>query len=161
MQRPGLQDFVDTLSRGVEMTPIEVLYSPHHLLTCSRLQGLSSLQRALRAPLRLAAASTQPKCAAPSHSPPPPPPLRAQVLHCQLGDDNYYFAFGGCHRWAATQRLQLPTIRARLIKVRAGARVSRGEDKGAAGRGRRGARGVLPQPPPFQKRPCCCRWSPA
>lgn len=30
---------------------------------------------------------------------------------------DYYFAFGGCHRWAAVKQLGLPTIRARLIKL--------------------------------------------
>jgi uncharacterized ParB-like nuclease family protein len=30
---------------------------------------------------------------------------------------NYYFAFGGCHRWAAIKQLGLPTTRARLIRV--------------------------------------------
>eukprot|EP00879_Flechtneria_rotunda_P022065 GHRR01023280.1.p1 GENE.GHRR01023280.1~~GHRR01023280.1.p1 ORF type:complete len:140 (+),score=39.73 GHRR01023280.1:153-572(+) len=40
-----------------------------------------------------------------------------EVAWVQDGDDNYYFAFGGCHRWAAVQHLGLPTIRAKLIKV--------------------------------------------
>lgn len=45
------------------------------------------------------------------------------VMHLLLvataadGGNNYYFAFGGCHRWAAVKQLGLPTIRARLIKV--------------------------------------------
>jgi sulfiredoxin len=40
-----------------------------------------------------------------------------EVLWVQRDGKNYYFAFGGCHRWAATQRLGLETIRARLIKT--------------------------------------------
>lgn len=38
------------------------------------------------------------------------------LSHADNGN-NYYFAFGGCHRWAAVKQLGLPTIRARLIKV--------------------------------------------
>ncbi|WIA31496.1 hypothetical protein OEZ86_002389 [Tetradesmus obliquus] len=40
-----------------------------------------------------------------------------EVAWVQDNGDNYYFAFGGCHRWAAVQQLGLPTIRARLIRV--------------------------------------------
>ena len=30
---------------------------------------------------------------------------------------NYYFCFGGCHRYEAHKRLNRPTIRAKLVKV--------------------------------------------
>ncbi|WIA11405.1 hypothetical protein OEZ85_011523 [Tetradesmus obliquus] len=39
-----------------------------------------------------------------------------EVAWVQDNWDNYYFAFGGCHRWAAVKQLGLPTIRARLIR---------------------------------------------
>eukprot|EP00882_Tetradesmus_deserticola_P001625 GHRQ01001751.1.p2 GENE.GHRQ01001751.1~~GHRQ01001751.1.p2 ORF type:complete len:193 (+),score=68.34 GHRQ01001751.1:366-944(+) len=42
-----------------------------------------------------------------------------EVAWVQEDGENYYFAFGGCHRWAAVQQLGLPTIRARLIRVSA------------------------------------------
>lgn len=32
-------------------------------------------------------------------------------------EGHYYFAFGGCHRWAAHTELKRPTIRAKLIRV--------------------------------------------
>ena len=40
-----------------------------------------------------------------------------EVLWVQKGDDDFYFAFGGCHRWEAHKRLQKPTIRAKLVKT--------------------------------------------
>lgn len=30
---------------------------------------------------------------------------------------NFYFSLGGCHRYEATKRLGLPTIRARIIEA--------------------------------------------
>lgn len=30
---------------------------------------------------------------------------------------DYYFAFGGCHRWAASKELGRETIRAKLIET--------------------------------------------
>ena len=40
-----------------------------------------------------------------------------EVLWVTHKGQNFYFSFGGCHRWAATQRLQLTTITARLIRT--------------------------------------------
>lgn len=42
------------------------------------------------------------------------PPI--DVLHI-VGSEggNYYFAFGGCHRWAAHTRLGKPAIKAKLV----------------------------------------------
>ena len=40
-----------------------------------------------------------------------------EVLWVQKGDDDFYFAFGGCHRWEAHKRLQKSTIRAKLVKT--------------------------------------------
>lgn len=40
-----------------------------------------------------------------------------QVLWVQRGGNDYYFAFGGCHRWEAHKQLKRGTIRAKLIKT--------------------------------------------
>ena len=40
-----------------------------------------------------------------------------EVLWVTYKGQNYYFSFGGCHRWAATQRLHFTTIKARLIRT--------------------------------------------
>lgn len=40
-----------------------------------------------------------------------------EVLWVQRGVDNFYFAFGGCHRWEAHKRLNRPTIKAKLVKT--------------------------------------------
>ncbi|DBB12044.1 TPA: Sulfiredoxin [Trebouxia sp. C0006] len=40
-----------------------------------------------------------------------------EVLWVQKGDDDFYFAFGGCHRWEAHKRLSRPTIKAKLVKT--------------------------------------------
>ena len=40
-----------------------------------------------------------------------------EVLWVQKGDDDYYFAFGGCHRWEAHKRLGKQTIKSRLVKT--------------------------------------------
>ncbi|KAI8991688.1 ParB/Sulfiredoxin [Mycotypha africana] len=37
------------------------------------------------------------------------------VHHVQYQGKDYYFAFGGCHRWAANKELGRETIRAKLI----------------------------------------------
>lgn len=42
-----------------------------------------------------------------------------EVLWVQKGNDDFYFAFGGCHRWAAHKRLERPTIKAKLVKTTA------------------------------------------
>ncbi|SAM01925.1 hypothetical protein [Absidia glauca] len=39
------------------------------------------------------------------------------VHHVRYKDEDYYFAFGGCHRWAAHKELERPTIRAKLIET--------------------------------------------
>lgn len=40
-----------------------------------------------------------------------------EILWVQRGEDDYYFAFGGCHRWQAHERLGKSTIKARLVKT--------------------------------------------
>ncbi|KAI9316723.1 ParB/Sulfiredoxin [Dichotomocladium elegans] len=37
------------------------------------------------------------------------------VHHVQYKGEDYYFAFGGCHRWAAHKELGRETIRGKLI----------------------------------------------
>ncbi|KAI8084385.1 ParB/Sulfiredoxin [Gilbertella persicaria] len=39
------------------------------------------------------------------------------VHHVKHNDQDYYFAFGGCHRWAASKELGRETIRAKLIET--------------------------------------------
>ncbi|KAJ3353187.1 Sulfiredoxin [Allomyces javanicus] len=44
--------------------------------------------------------------------------MHLEKSHPVTGDSlNYYFAMGGCHRWAAHTRLGRDTIRARIIPV--------------------------------------------
>lgn len=40
-----------------------------------------------------------------------------EVAWVETDQGNYYFSFGGCHRWEAHKRLNSETITARLIKV--------------------------------------------
>lgn len=40
-----------------------------------------------------------------------------EVLWVQKGDHDYYFAFGGCHRWEAHKRLKKLSIKAKLVKT--------------------------------------------
>ncbi|KAI8394163.1 ParB/Sulfiredoxin [Radiomyces spectabilis] len=39
------------------------------------------------------------------------------VHHVKYKGDDYYFAFGGCHRWAAHKELGRETIRGKLINT--------------------------------------------
>ncbi|KAI8337383.1 ParB/Sulfiredoxin [Choanephora cucurbitarum] len=39
------------------------------------------------------------------------------VHHVKYNGQDYYFAFGGCHRWAASKELGRETIRAKLIET--------------------------------------------
>ncbi|GAA5813783.1 hypothetical protein MFLAVUS_007270 [Mucor flavus] len=39
------------------------------------------------------------------------------VHHVHHKGQDYYFAFGGCHRWAASKELGRETIRAKLIET--------------------------------------------
>ncbi|EGG16596.1 BEACH domain-containing protein [Cavenderia fasciculata] len=44
------------------------------------------------------------------------PPIDVKWIVGRDPQNNYYFAFGGCHRFEAHKRLGLPTIRARIVK---------------------------------------------
>ncbi|KAF2069464.1 hypothetical protein CYY_009219 [Polysphondylium violaceum] len=44
------------------------------------------------------------------------PPIDVNWVVGKNPDNNYYMAFGGCHRWEAHKRLGLPTIKARIVK---------------------------------------------
>ncbi|CAO3625950.1 unnamed protein product [Cunninghamella blakesleeana] len=39
------------------------------------------------------------------------------IHHVKYENNDYYFAFGGCHRFAAHKELNKPTIRAKLINT--------------------------------------------
>ncbi|EGC32958.1 hypothetical protein DICPUDRAFT_12802, partial [Dictyostelium purpureum] len=44
------------------------------------------------------------------------PPVDVVWVTGRDANNNYYFSFGGCHRWEAHKRLNLPTIKARIVK---------------------------------------------
>jgi len=44
------------------------------------------------------------------------PPIDVLWVEGRNPANNYYIAVGGCHRFEAHRRLQLPTIKARLMK---------------------------------------------
>jgi sulfiredoxin len=48
---------------------------------------------------------------------PPPPPRTPTPPPAVAPGENFYFAFGGCHRWEAAKRLGLATIPAKVIRV--------------------------------------------
>lgn len=44
------------------------------------------------------------------------PPIDVMWVQGENPNNNYYFAFGGCHRYEAHRRLGLPTIRAKIVR---------------------------------------------
>jgi sulfiredoxin len=45
------------------------------------------------------------------------PPIDVMWVQGRDPANNYYFAFGGCHRYEAHRRLGKPTVRAKIVKV--------------------------------------------
>lgn len=45
------------------------------------------------------------------------PPIDVMWVQGRDPTNNYYFAFGGCHRYEAHRRLGMSTIRAKIVRV--------------------------------------------